>query len=717
MAVVEKLTIEFAGKGAGKLTGQLNALSAAMNRLAARQVEQTKKTKGNTKALNKNNKEWVNNFRNQNRALGITTKFGKAMSGLRSKLLIWAFAIGLVGKAFSSLFNASKEYLQLLGRMNGVIKSTGGTASKTSKQLIEMADAMQDSLSVANVAIMGIQSRLLTFTNITGDNFERAIELAVDMSTVFGQDLNQATIQLGKALNDPIRGIGALRRIGVSFNEQQKLSIKLFLEQGRILEAQTVILEELAIEFGGATKKQNELAYGATSLINAKNAFADTFRSWSEAAQPLAFWLGTIGTGMAFILEKGKKAEDITLFDRMFEEANKMATGMGPFDKFINLFKFIGEAAGKPQGNPEIFVALTDQMVAFNALNERITESTKGYTDAVLDLAQTTRYAYTNEEELKKQLNDAKEELDLGAITLEQYNEKLKKINEALLTNKSSLDAAKGHIKDHLTLYAKYGSVLDNLFGKMGQMPNFFDKYLEQARDLQDLGLQESHAYFQNEQEFIKASMEEIGNMFAAHYQKLFDMKMKSIKAEGSAELAELKQSRRYQRASATKREDMEKDIEAKTNARLKRAFKRNQDLEKAGVLIDAARATMKAIKVNPTGWGMPWTAFIAAQAALQLATINAQKPPKMAYGGLIGGEPHSRGGTMIEAERGEFVISRRGVDAIGIETLNRINQGGGTGAINISFNGNVLSKDFIEDEAIPQIKEAIRRGADIGVG
>ena len=106
--------------------------------------------------------------------------------------------------------------------------------------------------------------------------------------------------------------------------------------------------------------------------------------------------------------------------------------------------------------------------------------------------------------------------------------------------------------------------------------------------------------------------------------------------------------------------------------------------------------------------------AFIAIQGALQLKTIDAQK---YATGGLVGGRRHSQGGTMIEAERGEYVISRRGVDAIGIEALNRINAGQGGGSVNVTFAGNVLSKDFIEDEAIPQIKEAIRRGADIGVG
>ena len=35
-------------------------------------------------------------------------------------------------------------------------------------------------------------------------------------------------------------------------------------------------------------------------------------------------------------------------------------------------------------------------------------------------------------------------------------------------------------------------------------------------------------------------------------------------------------------------------------------------------------------------------------------------------------------------------------------------------GGVTVNFTGNVLSQDFIEDEAIPMIKEALRRGADL---
>ena len=116
---------------------------------------------------------------------------------------------------------------------------------------------------------------------------------------------------------------------------------------------------------------------------------------------------------------------------------------------------------------------------------------------------------------------------------------------------------------------------------------------------------------------------------------------------------------------------------------------------------------------IQPT-WLKP--VIIAAQVAAGLAQIATIQGQKFEQGGMVGGRRHSAGGTMIEAEQGEFVMSRNAVDAVGVEAMNRINAGGGAGAVNVNFTGNVMSQDFIEDEAIPMIKEAIRRGADIGV-
>lgn len=84
----------------------------------------------------------------------------------------------------------------------------------------------------------------------------------------------------------------------------------------------------------------------------------------------------------------------------------------------------------------------------------------------------------------------------------------------------------------------------------------------------------------------------------------------------------------------------------------------------------------------------------------------------RFATGGVVQGQDN----VPILAQAGEFVMQRSAVESVGLEAMNRINQGGSAGNVNISFSGNVMSQDFIEDEAIPMIKEAIRRGADIGV-
>tara|TARA_R100000808_G_scaffold283_4_gene1677 strand:- start:2151 stop:4070 length:1920 start_codon:yes stop_codon:yes gene_type:complete len=93
------------------------------------------------------------------------------------------------------------------------------------------------------------------------------------------------------------------------------------------------------------------------------------------------------------------------------------------------------------------------------------------------------------------------------------------------------------------------------------------------------------------------------------------------------------------------------------------------------------------------------------------------------ATGGIIPplGMPSYQSGGSVDnvpamLQEGEYVMRRSAVQSIGIENLNRMNRTGQSGGVNISFTGNVLSDDFITNEAIPKIKTAIRRGADLGI-
>ena len=207
-----------------------------------------------------------------------------------------------------------------------------------------------------------------------------------------------------------------------------------------------------------------------------------------------------------------------------------------------------------------------------------------------------------------------------------------------------------------------------------------------------------------------------VGGAFVQAGQMAVQANIDFLKAQAQVEIDSLKQSKRFNRLSRRQQEAELKEIKENRNNEIKAEFKNQKALNKADATMNFAAAVMKISKQT----GVLRTPFIAALAVLygkQLDLINSQKAPVMEYGGLIGGKSHSQGGTMIEAEKGEFVVRKSAVEALGIETMNRINTGEGVGGINITFQGNVMSNDFIEEEAIPQIREAIRRGADIGIG
>jgi hypothetical protein len=78
---------------------------------------------------------------------------------------------------------------------------------------------------------------------------------------------------------------------------------------------------------------------------------------------------------------------------------------------------------------------------------------------------------------------------------------------------------------------------------------------------------------------------------------------------------------------------------------------------ERAAAIFEATIATAVAIaKALPN----PVTAAIAAAAgAAQVLIISSQPLPKFKKGGMVGGKSHEQGGTIIEAEKGEFIMNK----------------------------------------------------------
>lgn len=154
-------------------------------------------------------------------------------------------------------------------QLDAVIASTGGAAGVTAEEVKALASSLQEVTNFGDEATISGANLLLTFTNIGEDVFPRTTETMLDMSQALGQDMKSSAIQLGKALNDPIAGVTALSRVGVSFTEEQKEMIKAMVEAGDVAGAQTLILDELEKEFGGSARAM------ADPAIQLQNAWGD----------------------------------------------------------------------------------------------------------------------------------------------------------------------------------------------------------------------------------------------------------------------------------------------------------------------------------------------------------------------------------------------------------------------------------------------------------
>jgi len=138
--------------------------------------------------------------------------------------------VGLVGAitlGVRSLGDLERAQLQT----EAVIKSTGGKAKVSAEQVRDYAEALENVTTVDDKVIQDGENMLLTFTNIGSAVFPAATKAATNMAVamaggnVEAVDLKASAIQLGKALNDPVKGITALSKVGVTFTEAQKKQI------------------------------------------------------------------------------------------------------------------------------------------------------------------------------------------------------------------------------------------------------------------------------------------------------------------------------------------------------------------------------------------------------------------------------------------------------------------------------------------------------------
>lgn len=166
------------------------------------------------------------------------------------------------------------------------VESTGGAAGYAADNLFEMASALQRITRFGDEDILqNVTGPLLTFTNIAGPQFDEAQMAILNVATALQMDLKSASLQVGKALNDPVLGISALSRAGIQFTQDQRAMIRGMVEAGDVAGAQAVILGELQRQFGG--QAEAAALAGIGPIVQLGNAWGDLKEIIGKTLVPL----------------------------------------------------------------------------------------------------------------------------------------------------------------------------------------------------------------------------------------------------------------------------------------------------------------------------------------------------------------------------------------------------------------------------------------------
>lgn len=237
-------------------------------------------------------------------------------AGMTAAITVPAIAMG------RALMEGATSAARAAGQVQAALESMGDGAGRSFDQLTAQAERLSaTSLFDDDDIMVKVTANLLTFGNVAEDSFDRAQQAALDLSARLGQDLQSSTLMLGKALNDPILGLTALRRVGIQFTADQEAMIKSMVAVGDVAGAQSIMLGELERQFGGAAQAARDADPMAAAMIDLGRAMG----TLETAIAPLIVGFAGIVSSIADMLSALTPAQA-----QMALIAGAIAAAIGP---------------------------------------------------------------------------------------------------------------------------------------------------------------------------------------------------------------------------------------------------------------------------------------------------------------------------------------------------------------------------------------------------
>ena len=727
MSQVEQFTIKFDASGDKKLLAKLNALSHAMAKFGnAEKTVQVRSTKLNsttlklTAQLSAQGKTWkslgvnvsvvskafrgnqvaIEKLKRAYKKQTVTNRvLGGSFAVLRSKMLLFQFAMAM-GIRQVAIFTKEAAKVE---SMRTAFNTLTGASENSSEALEKLKEATNGTMSEFDLFQQANNAMILGVTK-NSDEMAEMFDIAQRLGRALGRDTRTSVESL-------ITGIGRQSRLMLD-------NIGIITKVEEANEAYARSLNKNVSQLTDSEKKQ--------AFLNAT----------MEAAREKVALLGE---------ETGSSQDQLDAFGAAMDNLSvNIGKGLGTaFLPLINAMTKFSAVLNAERVRAYAAVITTTLVVALgvyiaNLKRAFIWQTRLGWGA----LASAAGVLATETLILSGFFEDASDNIDLTAQKTKNLADNLIKLSLAELIHQQSvmnavITASFNPYEKQLELIQQYIDILKNGFSsiedyidKQTVLSDLFKKTPEGQKQLIESQIKMTESMIATTgatpeliavlamlEEKLLGVNEKMGNEGLESFDKLVNaignvgnaydkLKMQQINQAKQAELDSVK-GIRNERVRTKKLEEIEAKYAEKTR-------KHKEKMKKVKVMeaISNTALGITAAWDEPFPLNVMLAGLIAASGAMQIKAIKAQK---YQYGGIVGGNRHSQGGTMIEAEQGEFVMNRDAVEAVGIENLNRMNTGlGGGGGASIVINNPILGKDTIEDEIVPQIKEALRRGGSI---
>ena len=577
-------------------------------------------------------------------------------------------AVAALGVAITKSIKAFAEAEVQQVTWQQLLRQTNHASGQTTESLERFSRALgRDTLASISGARKAA-TELLTFTNITGDAFERTLKSAQDLAASGFGTLEGNVIQLGKALQDPKTGLSALTRVGISFNDQQKETIKGLQEQNKLFEAQAVLLEAIEAQSGGAGAAQGATFAGTVDTLGEEfGLFAEELGKFIIEFTPLT---GALNSAAAAI---------------------RIATGvLGSF------------TSDTPRQAAEATIATNPAKIAqLQASLEGISEPVRQTANALEDANKKLEDAANAYDTLMNQNPDGLFGKDFE--------------NEAARLEGLFNEAEQNQIRAETQSLAA-GSVGIGLGSEVNKRQEINDEILRLQQEMVDARL----VIMQEEQELEAGLLDTELENARAHQEQLTKDEAEQAKKRKKIKEDELKAEKERAAGQRQVLQGMASNIVALTqvaSGESIEAFRIYQAAQMGEATIAGISATLHAFEEG-SKWGGPvlgfaFAATAAAATGAMIASIAMQSPPGRQFGGAVQpnrmyqvnetGEPEmlSTGG------RDYLLMGGRGGNVTAAKDMK--------GGMTNNFKVDIVVAGAVDSDTIEEIEMAVANGIEQG--